>query len=92
MMSPCSFFNAATFLAGDFFAIFGVTFLAAFVGYFLPSFFGDFGFLVLLGFIAALGLGADLGLCASLKDPDAPVPLVFLNNSESTPDLSASLT
>merc|ERR1712186_256482 len=75
-------FLAAGFLAAGLAAFLAAGFLAAFLAAgFLAAAFLATGFLA-AGFLAALGLGSSL---ASLKDPEAPVPLTCFRAPAATP-------
>ena len=78
----------AAFLAGDL-AFLAAGFLAAFLGVFgfLAAFLGDFAFFA-AGFLAAGFLATFLGFSTlpSLKDPAAPVPLVWTSLPAATAD------
>merc|ERR1711981_1518812 len=79
------FLAALGFLAAGFLAAFlGVL---AFLG--LAAFLGDLAFLgfLALGFLTFLALGFFSATLAALKDPEAPLPLVWIRAFFSTRDL-----
>ena len=80
-------FLAAGFLAAGFLAFFGVFFAAGFLAFFAAGFLAFFT----AGFFAATFFLGFFGFSASLKDPEAPVPLTCFNCPEATPLLSANL-